>query len=203
MLLIICSFFQSRLETSSPVPDYHLYQVVSAVLQIHPSQSSHKVNPIFTHSSPLRQNLVESPPIRLLRLRLRLGFLLLLRTTEREEGGSLLLGPALQVGPVRAASRALHVRDLGLILHFGRVDGEEVLAAGLLPVGEGSGLERGDADLAEVLPLVSVLLLLLDLSPLLLGHATGTFEFRVAAGNPQSGVEFTSGIGALGCTGNR
>lgn len=65
----------------------------------------------------------------------------------------------------------LHVGDLLGILHLVRVDGEEVLPPGVLPVHERPTLERRDADGPQVLPLRLLLLGFLLLPPLLLREA--------------------------------
>lgn len=68
--------------------------------------------------------------------------------------------------------RHLHVWDLLLILHLGRVHRKQVLSTRLLPISKTPGLEGGDTCVSQVLSLVLVLLGFLQLFPLLLGHTT-------------------------------
>lgn len=120
--------------------------------------------------SPLHS--LQSPPVGLLfRLGLGLGGGLLLGATEHAEESSA--ASLLEVGIVGTATGALHVGQIFRVLDRARVDGEQVLATALLPFGEGARLEGGDANLAEIFPLVRRLFFVLDLLPLLLRHTAG------------------------------
>lgn len=113
--------------------------------------------------------LLQSPPVGLLlRLGLRLGGGLLLATEHAKESAASLL----QVVVVGAAAGALHVGQILGVLDRFRIDGKQILAASLLPFGEGTRLEGGDTNLAEVLAVLRALFLVLDLLPLRFAHAT-------------------------------
>ena len=112
--------------------------------------------------------LLQSPPVLLLRLGLRLGGGLLLATEHAKESAASLL----QVVVVGAAAGALHVGQILGVLDRFRIDGKQIRAASLLPFGEGTRLEGGDTNLAEVLAVLRALFLVLDLLPLRFAHAT-------------------------------
>lgn len=62
-----------------------------------------------------------------------------------------------------------HVRQILGILNLLGVDGKQILASGLLPIGKASALEFGDTNFSKVL---LDLFLLFEFFPLILGHST-------------------------------
>ena len=70
----------------------------------------------------------------------------------------------------------LHVWDLAGILDIVGVNREKINTAGLLPLSESSGFERGDSSSSKVSALLFLRFLLLHLFPLFFGNSTEIVE---------------------------